>query len=373
MRIAYLSTFYPFRGGIAQFNASLYREFEKEHDVKAFTFSRQYPNFLFPGKTQYVANDEKADHIPSIALLDSINPISYYTTARTIKKFNPDLLIMKFWMTFFGPSLGTVAKLMPASSKIVTIADNVIPHEKRFFDKPFAKYFIRQNHGFIAMSDTVKRDLLSLAPHAEILRKDHPLYDHFGEKVDKMDARNLLKILPDKKTILFFGFIRDYKGLDILIKAFNLLDASYQLVIAGEPYGSFEKYEALIKELKNKNQVFVFNDYIRDEQVPLFFSASDVCLLPYTSATQSGITSISYHFDLPIIATNVGGLKESIIHNETGLIVQYCEPEAIAGSIQDFFNLNLTLTFRAGIQQIKKNLSWAGFAKALIAFTHQLE
>ncbi len=372
MRIAYLSTFYPFRGGIAQFNASLFRELEKKHEILAFTFTRQYPDMLFPGKTQYVTNDENADPIKSIQNLDSINPLSYFTTARHIKAFKPDLLIMKYWMSFFGPSLGTVAKLMPMQAKVISILDNVIPHEKRFFDKAFTHYFLKQNDGFIAMSETVKNDLVSLSPNAKYIKKEHPLYDHFGKKIDQIEARRQLKISPDKKTLLFFGFIRDYKGLDVLIKAFDLLDDSYQLIIAGETYGSFDKYQQLIDSIKNKNQVYVFNDYITDDQVPAFFSAADVCVLPYKSATQSGITSIAYHFEVPLIATDVGGLKESIHHQSTGLIVDHCEPEPIALAIKDYYVGRLSMRFIPNIRKMKEELSWKSFADSLIEFSSHL-
>lgn len=372
MRIAYLSTFYPFRGGIAQFNASMYREFETSNEIEAYTFSRQYPVFLFPGKTQYVSNDELAEQIPSYQILDSLNPITYLSTAKKIKKFDPDLLVMKYWMSFFGPSLGTVAKLMPKHTKIITILDNVIPHEKRFFDNAFTKYFLKQNTGFVAMSDKVKNDLLSLKPDAKYIKKEHPLYDHFEQKMEPQEARQLLKLFPNKKTLLFFGFIREYKGLDILIKAFDLLDDSYQLVIAGETYGSFDKYWQLINSIKKKNQVFVFNDYISDAQVPAFFSAADVCILPYKSATQSGITSIAYHFDVPLIATDVGGLKESIHHLKTGIIVDHCEPDAIATSIRDFFDRSLAGIFLPGIQKLKEELSWRKFAGSILEFYKSL-
>jgi len=372
MRIAYLSTFFPFRGGIAQFNASLYKEFEQNHQVKAFTFSRQYPDVLFPGKTQYVTNDEKAQAIPSLAVLDSVNPFSYISAARKIKAFDPDLLIMKYWMSFFGPSLGTVAKLMPKHTKVVSILDNVIPHESRFFDSMFSNYFLKQNDGFVAMSDAVKHDLLTLLPNARCLRKDHPLYDHFGEKQNASEAKSRLGLASDKKTLLFFGFIREYKGLDVLIKAFDRLDDSYQLLIAGETYGSFEKYQTLINSIGKRNQVFIFNDYIADNLVPLFFSAADVCVLPYRSATQSGITSIAYHFDVPVIATDVGGLKESIKHMQTGLIVNECEPDTVAYSIQEFFNKKLSEKFIAGIQSVKETLSWKSFAKDIIDFVEEL-
>lgn len=366
MRIAYLSTFYPFRGGIAQFNASLYRAFEKNHEIKAFTFTRQYPDFLFPGKTQMVTNDEKADAIPSVQKLDSINPFSYLSTARAIKQYAPDLLIMKYWMSFFGPSLGTVAKMMPEKTKVITILDNVIPHEKRFFDVPFTRYFLKQNDGFVAMSETVKNDLLTFIPNAKHIKREHPLYNHFGSKPEQSDARARLKIHPDKKTLLFFGFIRDYKGLDILIDAFGTLDDSFQLVIAGEPYGSFDKYLDQINRLKNKDNVYVFNDYISDDQVPGFFAASDVCVLPYKSATQSGITSIAYHFNVPLIATDVGGLKESIHHMKTGIVVDKPTVELTANAINQYFRGNLQSGFHAEIELLKEELSWESFANAII-------
>jgi glycosyltransferase involved in cell wall biosynthesis len=388
MRIAYLSTFYPFRGGIAQFNASLYRELEKilassqapstnlnpgsSNEIIAVTFKRQYPDSLFPGKTQYVTNDEHTDPIPSIPLLDSVNPLSYFTAAKRIKEFKPDLLIMKYWMSFFGPSLGTVARLMPKHTKVITILDNVIPHEKRFFDKAFTNYFLNQNDGFIAMSETVKNDLLSIKPHARFIKKEHPLYDHFGQKIDQAEARQKLHLSPDKKTLLFFGFIRDYKGLDVLIKAFDLLDDSYQLIIAGETYGSFDKYELLINSIRNKEHIHVFNDYISDDKVPVFFSAADVCILPYKSATQSGITSIAYHFDLPLIATDVGGLKESIQHQSTGIIVDQCEPEPITLAIKDYFGSPLSNKFVANIKKMKEELSWKNFAESLLDFADKL-
>ncbi|HEY4785463.1 MAG TPA: glycosyltransferase [Bacteroidales bacterium] len=372
MRIAYLSTFYPFRGGIAQFNASLFRELEKKHEVVPFTFTRQYPDMLFPGKTQYVTNDENADPIKSIQVLDSINPLSYFNTAKHIKGFNPDLLIMKFWMSFFGPSLGTVAKRLHKQTKVITILDNVIPHEKRFFDNVLTKYFLRQNDGFIAMSETVKNDLVSLSPEAKYIKKEHPLYSHFGKKIDQLEARRQLNIPSDKKTLLFFGFIRDYKGLDILIKAFDLLDDSYQLVIAGETYGSFDKYQQLINSVKNKDQIYIFNDYISDEKVPTFFSAADVCILPYKSATQSGITSISYQFEVPLIATDAGGLKESIRHQSTGLIVDRCEPEPIALAIKEYFTGRLSMKFIPNIVKMKEELSWKNFADSLVEFAEKL-
>ncbi len=373
MKIAFLSTFYPLRGGIAQFNAAMYRAFEQEHDVKAYTFKRQYPDFLFPGETQYVTEDDNVDKIDSLELLDTINPFSYGSTAKQIKAFNPDFLIMKYWMSFFGPSLGTVAKHLKTQTKVITILDNVIPHEKRFFDTPFTKYFLKQNHGFIAMSDAVQADLMQLTDgKAQCLRINHPNYDHFGANVPKSDAAKQLKLPPEKKTILFFGFIRDYKGLDLLIQAMDHLDDSFQLVIAGECYGSFEKYTRLIEKSTFKQNIHVFNQYIGDPEVPNFFCAADVVVLPYKSATQSGITAIAHHFAVPIIATDVGGLKEIITHKETGLIVPEVDSKAIADAIHIYFNKNYKIAFSKNLEAQKAENSWERFAEKVLSFGNQL-
>jgi glycosyltransferase involved in cell wall biosynthesis len=373
MRIAFLSTFYPYRGGIAQFNASLFRVIEKKHTTKAFTFTRQYPEMLFPGKTQMVENDETADRIPAVRVLDSVNPVSYWKTASKIRAFQPDLLIMKYWMSFLSPSLGTAACLVKKNTKIITVLDNVIPHEKKFFDNAFTKYFLNQNHGFVAMSDAVMNDLLLLKPEANYIRMDHPLYDHFGKPADRLQACTELKINPSKKNLLFFGFIRDYKGLDLLIEAFNQLDNSYNLIIAGECYGSFEKYQLMIADSPNKENIHVFTDYIPDSKVPLFFGAADVIVLPYKSATQSGITSIAYHFGVPVIATDVGGLKETISHESTGLIVPEAKSHLIADSVKWYFDKSMSTKMKHDIIQLKVRLSWDAFADGIINFGSSLK
>ncbi|NJO69951.1 MAG: glycosyltransferase [Bacteroidetes bacterium] len=368
MRIAYLSTFYPFRGGIAQFNASLYRALEKNHQVKAFTFTCQYPEILFPGKTQMIENDETADAIPSQRILNSVNPLSYINTAKSINAFKPDILLMKYWMTFLAPSLGTAARLINNRTRVVTVLDNVIPHERKFYDNSLTKYFLNQNDGFVAMSDAVMNDLNSLQANPNCLRMDHPLYNHFGAKTDREKACKELAIDSNKKNLLFFGFIRDYKGLDLLIEAMKHLDSDYNLIIAGECYGSFDKYQELINNSPFKNSIHVFTDYIPDSKVPVFFSAADVCILPYKSATQSGITSIAYHFEVPVIATDVGGLKESITHESTGLIVPRAESSKIADAIKYFFRNDLTSRMKHDIIQLKEKHSWDRFAEGIVNF-----
>lgn len=372
MKIAFLSTFFPFRGGIAQFNALIYREAEKKNQVKAFTFKRQYPDFLFPGKTQLVTPEDKADSIPSERVLDTINPFSYFTSAKKIKTFNPDLIVTKYWMTFFAPSLGFVLRRNKKAVRI-SILDNVIPHEKRFFDAPCNRYFLHSNDGFVVMSDKVLTDLLSIRPEAKYIRVNHPVYNHFGEKMDADQAKAKLNLDPSKKTLLFFGIIRDYKGLDLLIEALALLDDSYQLVIAGETYGSFDKYTQLIEEKQVKNRIHLYNQYISDDEVTVFFSACDVCILPYKSATQSGITSIANHFLVPLIATDVGGLKETIEHEKTGLIVPQPNAELIAKAIESYYSNNRIAAFRSAIQAENEANSWENFQAKMMQFYSELK
>lgn len=373
MNISYLSTFYPFRGGIAQFNAALYREFEKNHNIKAFTFTRQYPDILFPGNSQYVTESDKPDILESHPVVDSINPFSWMKAAGKIKDFSPELQIMKFWMPFFGPSLGYVSGRLSPGCKSIAIMDNVIPHERRIIDMPFLRYFLKRVDGFVVMSEVVKNDLLKMKPDAKYILHEHPLYDHFGEKKEKEKAAENLKLDKNKKTLLFFGFIRDYKGLDLLIDAFGKLDDSYQLVIAGESYGSFDKYDEQIKNNPNKQRIHKHVRYIDDNDVPDFFSAADVCILPYKSATQSGITSIAYNFELPMIATDVGGLKELVIDKQTGLIIPEASAESIKEGIQNFFISGNINTFRENIKEKKEKMTWESLANSIINLYHRIK
>ncbi|PWJ34223.1 glycosyltransferase [Sediminitomix flava] len=366
MKIACLSTFYPFRGGIAQFNANMYRVLEQQgHELKAFTFSRQYPDFLFPGQTQYVTEADVADPIESIPCLDTINPISYLTTAKKIKEWQPDILLMKYWMSFFGPSQGTVAKLMGPNTKVITVLDNVIPHEKRFIDTPFTSYFMKQNDGFVVMSKQVEKDMLHFQPNAIYNYHPHPLYDHFPAPIDREKACQELGLDPNKKTILFFGFIRNYKGLDLMIDAFNQLDDSYELVIAGESYGDFSAYQSQIDNSPLKANIKTHVRYIDDHEVPIFFSAANVCLLPYKSATQSGISTIALHYELPMIATDVGGLGEYILDGETGFMVEKPEVNLIAEKIKQYFTEDREQDFRENHKKFKENFSWTSLAKSI--------
>jgi len=369
MKIAFISTFFPFRGGIAQFNANLFRAFERQYEIKAYTFKRQYPRILFPGKNQYVTESDIVDRIPAYQILDTINPLTYFSSAKMILKDKPDLVLTKFWTPFLAPSLGTVyKKLRKGGVERFAILDNVIPHEKRTGDIKLTKYFLKQNSGFIVMSEKVKNDLLLLRPASKYLQVIHPLYDHFGDVMNREEACSKLGIPLSNKVILFFGFIREYKGLDLLIKAMKLLPEDYTLIVAGESYGDFKRYQNLIDSNTLTSRIRLYIKYIPDKEVPVFFSASDVCVLPYKSATQSGIISISFHFNIPVIATDVGGLKEMVEHGKTGLMVSSLEPKDLSDSIKYYFDRNLKPGFQNNIKEYKKKHSWSALADDIIEF-----
>ena len=368
MRIAFLSTFYPYRGGIAQFNARLYRALARQHEVTAWNFTRQYPDFLFPGTTQYVTPQDKADPVESVRILDSVNPFTWRKTARAILTKKPDVAVFGYWMSYFAVSLTPVARLLRRKGvKVVTVVHNAIPHEPKFFDKPLARRFFRHSDLLVSMCDAVTDDIRSLCPAARIVQRPHPVYDHFGEKQDRLAACKALNLDPQRRTLLFFGLIRDYKGLDLLIDAMPQLGPDYQLVIAGESYGSFEKYETQIAATGCADRIKVFNRYIDDEEVPAFFSAADVCVLPYKSATQSGITAIALHFDLPLVATPVGGLAESIEKPGIGVMTDGISAESVAAAIRRFYEDGPD-TFIARIREAKQNMTWEAFGEAMLAF-----
>ena len=374
MKIAILSCFYPYRGGISQFNACLYGELSKEHIVRAFNFKRQYPEFLFPGKTQFVTEDDEAVPVESTSLLDTANPFSYVSTLRSIREWEPDVLIVRYWMSYFAPSLGFITRHMKKQCKVVSILDNVIPHEPRFFDTPLTKYFLSGSNGCVTLCEAVSRDLLNIRPESNYTVIQHPLYSHFGEKIERDTAEDMLGLEHGKRNILFFGLIREYKGLDILLHAFGLLPGEdYQLIIAGEPYGSFDRYQKIIDALPSKERINVSLKYIKDSEVKKYFSAADVAVLPYRSATQSGISSVAYHFEVPMIVTEVGGLKETIGDRGTGLVSPEGSPEAICKEILRFFSTPaISEECIRNIRKEKERLSWKTFANKLIEFIDSL-
>ena len=374
MKIAVLSCFYPFRGGIAQFNANLFEELCKEHDVRAFNFSRQYPDFLFPGKTQYVTKEDEAVSVGAEALLDTANPFSWGRTARAIRRWAPDLLVVRYWMSWFAPSLGWVVRHAGPQCRTVGILDNVVPHERHWFDTPLTRWFVHGLDGAVTLCEEVGKDLLALRPDIPHVVLPHPIYTHFGPRIPREEAAVRLGLAQDRKTLLFFGLIREYKGLDILLRAFDLLDDGYQLVIAGEPYGSFDKYRRLIDAGRDPGSVHVFPDYIRDSEVKNFFSAADLTVLPYRSATQSGISSVSTYFGVPLVVTDTGGLRETVGARGTGIVCETAEPECIAAAIRRYFSEpQLQERLHAGMLAEQDRLSWSRFARDLTGFADRLK
>lgn len=373
MRIAILSCFYPYRGGISQFNACLYSELSKNNIVKAFNFKRQYPEFLFPGKTQFVTADDEAVPVESESLLDTADPFSYISTYKAIRDWKPELLIVRYWMSYFAPSLGYITRKMKKHCKVISILDNVVPHEPRFFDTPLTRYFLKGSSGCITLCEAVSKDLLRIDPEARYTVIQHPLYSHFGEKKNREEAERKLGLAAGRKNILFFGLIRAYKGLDILLEAFSLLPEEYQLIIAGEPYGSFDRYQKIIDRSPGKDRIFKTLKYIKDSEVTDYFSAADLAVLPYRSATQSGISSVSYHFEVPMIVTDVGGLKETIGDRGTGIVAEEGTPECISREIIRYFNdPGIKEDCIAAIRIEKERLSWKTFAHRLEEFCSQL-
>lgn len=368
MKIAILAPFYPYRGGLAQFNARLFAELGKSNEVKAFSFTCLYPNFLFPGKTQYVTADDTAVVVENERVLNSVSPFSYLRTAKRINEYHPDVLIIPYWMSFFAPAFGVVVRLINKKIKVVSLVHNAFPHERRFFDRAFAKFFFKKCDSFIVMSDIVKNDLLTLVPNAKILERPHPIYDHYPERIDREDACEELGIDKEKHTLLFFGLIRSYKGLDLLIEAMGKLDDSYQLIIAGESYSDFKAYEQLIELSKNKQNIKVFQHYIPDEMVSKLFSAADVLVLPYRSATQSGVVAVAYQMGTPILATDVGAIGEAVRESETGIVIPEVSADSIAKSIQRFFERDYQHEYKDALQKEKSRLSWSSFVHAVETF-----
>ncbi len=360
---------YPLRGGLATFDELFCKAFnEQGHDCEIISYSLQYPNFLFPGSTQFDTSGNAPKNIKIHTLINSVNPLSWIKTARFIKKQNPDFIVFRFWIPFMGPALGSIARMVRKSGvKVLAITDNVIPHETRPGDVAFAKYFINACDGFVTMSKAVMKDLekFTNTVHKKCLL--HPLYTSFGEKLNKIDARKALELPTDKQLVLFFGLIRKYKGLDMLLDAMNELKSNPNivLVIAGEFYEDKQPYLDLIKKYGIENQVILHGKFIANEDVKLYFSAADLVALPYRSATQSGVTQVSFHFEVPTLVTNVGGLGEIIPDKVAGYVVE-SNGKAIAEGIKDYFENNRMPSFTEGMKKEKQKYDWKIFVDEVI-------
>ena len=323
MKIVIVSTAFPLRGGIAHYNALLVRALSARHEVEIITFKRQYPSFLFPGKTQ--EEQEGSEHaIPAPQRVDSINPFNWLTVGREIRARKPDLLLFKYWMPFFGPCFGTIARVAKRGTKtdVVVICDNVIPHEHRPFDRLFTRYLFRSTNGFIVQSHAVEKELKEFWPSAMYRYVPHPVYEIFGSVIDKDVARKELG-LSSTRVLLFFGYIRRYKGLHVLLEAMSRVVRSLDvhLLIVGEFYDGEQQYRDVITSLDLGRHVSVHSAYVPNTDVARYFSAADAVVLPYLSATQSGIAQIAYNFGRPVIVSDVGGLSEVVLDGESGFIL----------------------------------------------------
>ncbi|QQS35238.1 MAG: glycosyltransferase [Ignavibacteriales bacterium] len=367
MKIVIISAAYPLRGGIAHSAGLLYKELSIGHEVKLITFKRQYPKFLFPGKSQ-TESTETIDKIPSEVILDSINPFNWSKTAEHILEFKPELVIFKHWLPFFAPCYGWIAKKIKnkSSAKMIAVCHNIIPHEKRLGDKLLSKYFLKSIDYFIPLSDQVTKDLHLFIEKPVYKLLPLPVFSLFGDKVNKQEAKEFLK-LDDEKILLFFGFIRDYKGLDILIEAFSIVrkKMDIRLIVAGEFYESEEKYLNLISKHQLENSILLKKDFILTSDVKYYFSASDAVVLPYKSATQSGIVQVAVNFAMPVIAANVGGIGEVIEDGKTGFVVEKENPEKLADAIIRFYKEEKENEFSSNMNSLKEKYSWKNFVKGM--------
>ena len=361
-KITILGSAYPFRGGLASYNERLCKEFNHlGHEAVIVTFKLQYPKLLFPGKTQY-SSSPAPTNLEIRRAVNSINPLNWIKVGRQIKKSRPDILIIKYWLPFMSPCLSTIARITKKNkhTKVITIIDNIIPHEKRIGDIQFSKYFARSVDAFLTMSDAVDSDLNRFDRIKPRVQSPHPLFDNFGKSISKEEARNQLDIDNRGKYILFFGFIRDYKGLDLLLEAMSnthIREKNIKAIIAGEFYSNEEKYQKIINDLGIKDQLKQHHKFINDEDVAKYFCAADVIVQPYKSATQSGVTQIAYHFNKPMIVTNVGGLPELVPDGQAGY-VREPKSDQIADAILKFYNEASEEEMVSEVKQLKKRFSW---------------
>lgn len=359
---------YPYRGGIAATNERLAKEFISSGvKVSIYTFSLQYPSFLFPGKTQFVENT-KPPAFPILRKINSINPFNWIKIGSELKKMKPDIVIVRYWIPFLAPAFGTIVRKIKKNkyTKIIALVDNFVPHEKRLGDKLLSHYFFKAIDGCVVMSHRVQADIKKYYPSKPIEYCPHPLFDHYGKIIPKDEAKKALKLNPNKNYILFFGLIREYKGLDLLIEAVGLTSTiiDYEVIVAGEFYADKEKYYALMDKYEVRNKFHIFAQFIPDDLVPYFFCAADLIVQPYKDATQSGVTQIAYHFNKPMIVTNVGGLPEMVHHKKVGYVVPP-NALAIAQAISKFYNENKEKDFSAMAATEKNKYSWKRMEETL--------
>ncbi|MBO9632148.1 MAG: glycosyltransferase [Chitinophagaceae bacterium] len=352
---------HPLRGGLSTFDHRLCKQFMEEgDDCCIYSFSLQYPSFLFPGTTQYT--DEPApEGIEIYSVINSIHPINWLQVGNELNRIKPDLIVVRFWLPLMGPALGTILRRAKKNghTRVVAITDNVIPHEKRPGDTPFTRYFLKACDGFVTMSEKVMTDLRKFEATKPARLAAHPLYDNFGEPIPKSEARAHLGLKEDEHIALFFGFIRKYKGLDLLLQAMQELKRdprNIKLMVAGEYYEDEKEYNDLISKLGIADSLIMRTQFIPDSEVKYYLCAADVVVQPYRNATQSGVTPLAYHFEIPMVVSNVGGLPSLVPHDKVGLV---CEPEptSIAAAISEYFNKGEQY-FLPALRKEKEKYSW---------------
>jgi D-inositol-3-phosphate glycosyltransferase len=375
MKIISIGPAYPYRGGLASFNDRLAAQFVSEgHDIEIITFRLQYPRILFPGKSQFT-DGPPPKNIKITRKINSINPLNWISTGLEIRRKRPDILLIRFWLPFMGPCFGTIARIARSNkhTTVVCIFDNVVPHEKRAGDMVLTSYFTKSIHAAIVMSRTVMDDLKSFRKDIPVSFTPHPLFDNYGTAPERGEALAHLKLDADYSYLLFFGFIRAYKGLDLLIEAFadeRLRNRKLKLLVAGEFYEDPAPYRELVKKFVLGSEIVFFDHFIKDSEVPAYFSVADLVVQPYKSATQSGVTQIAYYFEKPMLVTDVGGLSEIVPDGRCGYVVSP-EPVSIADSIVDFFENQRSEHFINGIKEEKKKFSWGKMTESILSVTKE--
>lgn len=357
---------HPLRGGLASFDQRLCKQFLLEgNECCIYSFSLQYPSLLFPGTSQYTT-EPRPEGLEIYSVINSIYPPNWWQVGDEMRRVQPDIVVVRFWIPFMGPVLGTILRQVRKNkhTRIIAITDNIKPHEKRKFDKAFTRYFLKSCDAFITMSEKVMADLREFEPHKPAMQALHPLYDNFGEAVPKTTAREQLNLDPNARIALFFGFIRKYKGLDLLLEAMKILKEKFsaqdappiQLLVAGEFYEEEKFYHQLIQQWGIQDRLILRTTFIPDSEVKYYLCAADVVVQPYRNATQSGVTPLAYHFEKPMVVTNVGGLPSLVPHEKVGLV---CEPEpsSIAAAMLRFFEMG-EQHFLPHLRQEKEKYSW---------------
>jgi len=362
-RIVLVGPMYPYRGGIAHLSETMAAcLLERGHKVRAITFTRQYPALLFPGRTQYETGTKVERAVDAERLIDTINPFSWWRAAGRIQELGAEVVIFRYWIPFFAPVFGTIARILARKNiQSIVVVDNALPHERRPGDVVLGRYFFGAMQGCIAMSSAVDKDLDQLRVSCSRALAPHPVYDSFGKPSDRAKAREKIGLDKDLPVILFFGFVRRYKGLQVLLDSMPAVrDAlpDVRLLVAGEFYDDEEPYQEKVESLDLQNQVKLVNQYIPKDEVADYFAAADVVVQPYLSATQSGVAQVAYQFEVPIITTDVGGLAEIVPHEEAGLIVPPDDAAALASAIVRYFVDDMQASLMAGVRRQKQSLGW---------------